>query len=130
MGETVRKLVFAAFFILFIPFLLWCQVSTGTINVEVQDSSGAMIPEASVRLTHLGTGQVRTGVAPQGTLRTTFLPLGRYQITVESPGFKTKTISGVDLRVDQDATISVVLLPGEVREIVEVTESTPLLESN
>ena len=37
------------------------QVSTGTINVEVQDSTGAVVPGATVDLTHVSTSQARQG---------------------------------------------------------------------
>jgi hypothetical protein len=54
------------------PVLLWCQVSTGTINVAVQDSSGAVVPGASIRISHVATGQVRSGSSgEQGTFRAT-----------------------------------------------------------
>ncbi len=117
--------------LLVIPASLWCQVSTGTINVAVQDSSGALVPGASIRITHVATAQIRAGLSgEQGTFRATFLPVGQYSITVESAGFKTTTISGLDLRVDQDATVTAVLQPGEVRELIQVTSATPLLEVN
>lgn len=107
------------------------QVSTGTINVQVQDTSGAVVPGASVILTHVQTGQVRQGEANEvGSLRVTFLPIGEYTIAAEAAGFKKKVISGLVLRVDQNTTVTVTLEPGEVREVVEVTGVTPLLEAN
>src|SRR5207245_294452 len=96
------------------------QVSTGTIIVEVQDSSGAYIPSGAIRLLHVGSGQVRTGVtAANGAFRAPFMPVGEYSIRVEVPGFKSKTTTGLILQVDQNATITVAVEPGEVREIVE-----------
>src|SRR3984893_18199763 len=117
--------------------LLWlatvghAQVNSGTINVEVQDSSGAIMPGAAITLTHVGSGQVRQGTASAtGTFRAPFMPVGEYTIRVEVPGFKSKTITGVTLAVDQNPTITVALDPGEVREVVEVNAATPLLEAN
>jgi hypothetical protein len=110
---------------------LLCQVSTGTINVEVQDSSGAVMPGASIILNHVATGQTRQGTSNErGEFQAFFMPLGRYSLTVESPGFKKKTIAGLELRVDQSARIVAVLEPGEVRELVQVTAMTPLLETD
>lgn len=106
------------------------QVSTGTINVEVQDSTGAVIPRSPVEFTHVLTGQVRRGETNErGAYRAAFMPTGAYTISAESAGFKKKTVSGLDLRVDQDANITIVLDPGDVVETVEVTGATPLLES-
>src|SRR3989442_13811774 len=104
-----------------VPAVVRAQVAAGTINVEVQDSSGALMPAANVTLTHISSGQTRTGVtAVNGAYRAAFMPVGEYSIKVEAPGFKGKTVAGFVLRVDQNATDSVGLDPGEVREIVEV----------
>ena len=58
------------------------------------------------------------------------MPIGDYTVTVSMQGFKRQTIRGLNLRVDQDANVTVTLEPGEVRETVEVTSAMPLLESS
>ena len=111
--------------------LLWSQVSTGTINIEVQDSSGAVVPRAAVTLVRTSTGEARQGVTNErGAFRAAFMPLGEYTLAAQAPGFKRKTVTGLDLRVDQDANITITLEPGEVVETVEVTAVTPLLEAS
>ncbi len=107
------------------------QVSTGTMNVLVQDSSGLAMLGANVTLKHVTTGQVRRGQTNEaGQYRATFLPIGEYTLTAEAAGFKTSTTTGLILRVDQNTTVTAILVPGEVREIVEVTGTVPLLEAN
>ncbi|MDP2999335.1 MAG: TonB-dependent receptor [Bryobacterales bacterium] len=107
------------------------QVSTGTINVEVQDSTGAVVPGATVDLKHVSTSQARQGKTnDSGQFRAAFLPVGEYTVSAEAAGFKRKTITGLVLRVDQNTTITAVLVPGEIREIVEVAGTAPLLEAN
>jgi Carboxypeptidase regulatory-like domain len=109
----------------------WSQIGTGTINITVQDSSGAAIVAASVTITHVQTGQLRQGQTnEEGLFRAPFLPIGEYTVSAESLGFKKRVISGLDLRVDQTAAITVTLDPGEVKEVVEVTGATPLLETS
>jgi hypothetical protein len=104
------------------------QVSTGTIIVEVQDSSAAVVPGATVTLTHVATGQVRKGQTNElGSLRATFLPVGLYSVSTEAAGFRKKNISGIELLIAQSSTLTVVLEPGEHLETVEVTSSAPLL---
>ena len=77
------------------PAVLLAQVSTGTINVEVQDSSGAAAPGAAITLTHVATGQTRDGKSnDRGEFLATFLPVGTYSLTAELAGFKRKTIAG------------------------------------
>jgi hypothetical protein len=118
-----------------IPFL-WAvaasaQVSSGTIHIQVQDSSGAIVPGSAVLLTHVASGQTRRGtVSEDGIFRASFMPVGEYTIQVDAPGFKTTALTGVTLEVDQTATIPVVLVPGGVREVVEVNAVTPQLETS
>jgi hypothetical protein len=109
----------------------WSQIGTGTIGIRVEDSTGAVVAGAIVSINHVQTGQTRQGQTnEEGLFRAPFLPIGGYTVSVESAGFKKRVISGLDLRVDQNAAITVVLEPGEVREVLEVTAVTPLLETN
>jgi hypothetical protein len=113
------------------PYALSGQVSTGTINVEVQDPTNAVIPGATVKVVHTATGQERSGPTSEtGQFRASFVPTGEYIITATASGFKQRTITGLVLRVDQNATIIAALEPGEVREVVRVSEATPLLETS
>ena len=109
----------------------WNQIGTGTIDVTVQDTTGAVVAGATVNITHAQTGQTRQGQTnEEGVFRAPFMPIGGYTVSAESAGFKKRVISGLDLRVDQNAAIKVTMEPGEVREVVEVTGVTPLLEAS
>lgn len=109
----------------------WAQVGTGTYIVQVRDASGSVVPGASVTITHVDTGQVRQGATnDEGMFRVPILPVGNYTITAEAPGFRRQVMSGLDLRVDQNTTISIVLEPGELKQEVAVTGTAPLLEAN
>lgn len=107
------------------------QVTTGTLNVQVVDASGAAMVGANVTVTHVASGQRRVGTTSQmGLYRAAFMPVGGYSITAGAPGFTTKTLEGVILQVDQNTTIPITLDPSAVAETVEVTAATPLLETN
>jgi hypothetical protein len=106
------------------------QVSSGTINVIAQDSTQAVVPNATVTVTNKNTGLTRVGqTSPTGEFAATFLPAGEYSITVQAQSFKRSAIDQFTLQVDQNATVRVMLTPGDVVETVQVTESTPLLEA-
>ena len=68
--------------------LLFCavasaQVTTATIFGTVLDSSGAALPGAAVKIENLGTGASSSVVSgSQGEFTATFLPVGRYDITI------------------------------------------------
>jgi len=110
---------------------LAAQISTGTINLEVKDSTGAVIPGAAVSLKHTATGLMREGVTnDRGEYRASFMPIGDYTIGVALQGFKRQSLSGLSLQVDQDANIPVTLEPGDVVETIEVSGAMPLLESS
>ena len=72
------------------------QVANATMNVVVQDGTGAIVPGASVTVTNNNTGQLRTGVTnDRGELPLPFLAVGQYSVTAESAGFKKTTIASV-----------------------------------
>src|SRR4051794_1368683 len=106
------------------------QVANGTMNVVVQDGTGAVVPGASVTVTNTNTGQLRSGVTnDRGELQLPFLAVGQYSVTAESAGFKKTTIASVVLQVDQTAGIHITLQPGEVHEVVEVGAVAAVLET-
>jgi hypothetical protein len=105
------------------------QTATGTISVIAEDTTQAVVQNATVTVTNKGTGLTRSGSSgDRGEFQATFLPAGEYTITAQSPGFKRSTISSLTLQVDQNVTVRIMLTPGDVVETVQVTESTPLLE--
>src|SRR5215471_9236618 len=106
------------------------QIAAGTINVSVEDSTGAIVPGASIKIINKGTGLERDGIGNEsGELSAQFLPVGQYSISVQIAGFKKTTIDQVVLQVDQTASIHVTLQPGEVREIIEVQGAASSLET-
>lgn len=105
------------------------QSNTGTILGTVQDSTGAVIPDATVLVKDLGTGQMRTVKSgASGTYTVPDLQVGHYSITVTHPGFKAESIADTELQVAQQATVNVVMSVGAATDVVTVTAAeTPLL---
>ena len=56
-----------------------------------------------------------------------FFPPGNYRILVEKTGFQPLLRSGINLEVDQVATIDITMQVGSVTQAVEVLASGPLL---
>jgi len=109
----------------------WAQVNTGTINREVKDTTGALIPGVALSLQHTPTGAVREGKTnDRGEFHAAFMSIGEYVVNATLQGFKRQTLRGLNLRVDQDSNVTVTMQPGEVRETAEVTGAMPLLESS
>jgi hypothetical protein len=107
------------------------QAVSGTVLGEVRDTSGAVVPGATVVLTHAETGftrTVRTDAAGQYTVPS--IPTGTYSVSAELSGFKKATATNVHLGVDQKARIDLRLGVGEVAEVVDVRGAAPLLQAS
>lgn len=106
------------------------QVSTGTIVGVVQDSTGAVVPNATVTLKHIATGQVREVHSnEQGEFNAQFMPLGAYSVSTTAAGYQTNVLSGITLQVDQTANLTIKLEVGSVSQTVEVTSAAPLVDT-
>src|SRR5215471_16718663 len=74
------------------------QVSTATLFGTITDSTGAVIPHATITLTQTDTNFTRTSTTKDdGSFREEFLPVGPYKISVSAPGFRTLQRAGVVL---------------------------------
>jgi hypothetical protein len=114
------------------PSQLWltaiccAQVATGNLRGSVSDSTGCVLPNCSVTITHISTGLVPKVVTnEQGDFNAPSLPVGEYRIAIGLAGFQTKILSGLALQVDQTAIVPVVLEPGAVTQTMEVTAQAP-----
>jgi hypothetical protein len=105
---------------------LHAQTTTASLSGRVLDSTGAAMPGASVTITSPSTGvTVWSGVTdPQGLYVAPSLPVGTYDVEAAFPGFRTVTVKGVRLTVDQRARVDLPLSPGDVQETLVVTGET------
>ena len=80
------------------PAGLNAQVTTATLFGLVHDSSGAVVPGATVVATHQGTGVPREATTDErGEFVLSALPNGPYSVRIEMPGFKSYTNEGIAL---------------------------------
>ena len=106
------------------------QTFYGSLVGSVQDSTGAVIPGASVTVTSLATGEQRVQeTEAAGLYRFVNLVPGQYRLEARSDGFKQFAQEPITIEVDASIRIDPVLEIGEVTEVVEVVSSTPLLQS-
>ncbi|HEV8132399.1 MAG TPA: carboxypeptidase regulatory-like domain-containing protein, partial [Acidobacteriota bacterium] len=104
--------------------------TTAMVVGTVLDPSGAVVPNVQITITQTGTGMVRHVQSNErGVYVAPALPVGSYAISAEASGFKSKTITGIVLQVNQEARIDLTLDVGQVSETVTVVEETPLLQS-
>lgn len=106
------------------------QGERGTFNGTVTDSSGALLPGATVKATNIGTNVETVAVTTSaGVYRLPYLPPGPYRFNVSAPGFKTLVRDNVTLSVAQTLTVDFTMEVGNVTDQITVTAETPLLET-
>jgi hypothetical protein len=108
--------------------MLSAQESTARLLGTITDPTGAVIPGANVVVRNVATGLERKAVANEsGDYTVPMLPIGQYAVTAESAGFKTSTITGLTLQVNQEARLDIKLTLGTAAEVVEVQATSPVL---
>ena len=117
---STRMLRFVVSLGFFLP-AIWAQ-NEGAISGTVQDSSGAVLPSASVKLTNHEQGTVRSAQTNQsGVYQFTFLPAGTYDLEVGAQRLQDpETDRIITLAVAQNTRIDVSLEVGNVSENVTV----------
>jgi len=123
------------FALLTFSLLMGVTPSFGQFNARlggtVSDPSGAAIPEVNVTATNASTGVSRT-VSSDASGSYTFqsLPPAIYNLKAEKNGFKSKSVTGVQLLVDQVATLDIQLEVGQVTTSVQVTGELAVVQLN
>src|SRR6202789_3471813 len=109
----------------------FAQWTTADILGTVTDATGAVVPNASISLTNLGTNEKRTTVSnPSGDYNFTLLPVGHYSVTVKANGFEASVTKDLSVEAGDRARNDVHLQTGSANTIVEVTAQTPLLQAD
>ena len=102
------------------------QVAGGTISGTVVDTSGSVIPNASVSITNVATGINRSVTTNSDGIYTApnLLPAS-YQLTFTAPGFKTEVRRGIDLTVGATVSLNMTMQVGTTKETVQVQSEVP-----
>ena len=107
------------------------QTGQGAITGRVTDSSGAVIPKASVQIVNNDTRVALTTVTNDaGLYDIQSLNPGQYTVTVSGPGFESQKITTVTVSAAQTTTADVTMQPGRSNQTVTVTAQAPLLNTN
>jgi Carboxypeptidase regulatory-like domain/TonB dependent receptor len=106
-------------------FFITPKISAQTeaeITGRVTDTSGAVVPSASVTIANLGTGAKQAVLSDSsGVYDVPDLLPGSYSVTVERSGFQTIVRRGIVLQVQQMARLNFTLQVGAVTKIIQVT---------
>jgi hypothetical protein len=106
------------------------QTGSGQVNGTITDTTGAVVPTATVKLENQATKleNVATSNSTGGFLFVNVLP-GRYTLEVSKAGFKTTLTDAFEVNVARSVSQPITLPVGNASETVEVKSEAPLVDA-
>ncbi|PYT29446.1 MAG: hypothetical protein DMG58_16305, partial [Acidobacteria bacterium] len=103
---------------------------TALLRGTVMDSTGAVIPGATVSMTNVGTNVAQKRTSDEsGRYIFNDLKPAAYTVRVEAAGFKALVRDNIVMRVGQQSDLDLTLEIGEMTQTVEVQAASPLLNT-
>ena len=132
MRSIVRRLFVSAFMlavaVVCAPAALAQGGATAALTGTVADTSGALVPGASVLVKNVATSAVSEAVTnAEGQFTVPALNAGKYSVTVSLAGFKTVTVNDVELNAGIPGNVRVTMAIGGIEEQVVVTGGTEVV---
>src|SRR5215510_6601580 len=109
----------------------YAQSANATLSGTVADANGAVVPGTTVTATNVATTLKRQTVTNgEGFFTLPLLPPGTYTLRAEHEGFAQVLVENVVLNVGDQKTLQIKLKTGDVKEVVNVTAETPLINES
>ena len=106
------------------------QITTTGIHGIVRDPSGAVVPNATIRLRDLGTGiETETTSTGEGNFAFANLQAAMYKLTASAAGFQTAIVDRVTVDSGRITDVSIEMKLGAATETVSVSASAVQLET-
>jgi hypothetical protein len=119
----------ACLFVLFSGILL-AQEFRGAILGRVTDASGAVVPDAVVKVKNEQTNVlVETRTNQEGNYHVPYLTPGRYTVTVEARGFKRTEQPGVLVHINDRIELDIPVQVGTASQSIVVNAENPMLQT-
>jgi len=111
--------------------MLFAQIRSATVTGTVKDSTGAVVPDASVVVTEQDTGSVTNiKTTAAGAYTAPYLPAGTYTVAVTVAGFVPYRQTGLALAVNQTVRVDVELKVGAIEQAVEVSAQAAQIQTD
>ena len=107
------------------------QVDQGAITGTVLDSTGAVVPNAEVKLLNTDQGlTLETHTGDSGIYTFSPVRIGHYTVTASAPGFSSTTQQNLTVTVGLELKANVQLKTGSTSETVTVSTAPPQLQAD
>jgi outer membrane receptor protein involved in Fe transport len=104
--------------------------TTAEILGTVTDDSGGVIAGAKITARNMETGIVSTATSGEiGQFRFPLLQPGKYEVTIEKPGFTKLVHQQVEIQLNERANVPAKLKVSASQEVVTVTSEVPLINT-
>jgi len=132
-SERARRLTLSASFAI-VGLAVLCAAQTsrvaGAVQGTIVDQTGSAVAGATATLRNQGTNQTRTlSTNPEGSFHAGELPVGQYELRVESPGFSPYLNNAIVISIGRLVQITVRLAPARVQQQITVSEQPPPIDS-
>ena len=108
----------------------FAQTTLGVIAGTVTDSSGAVVPDATVTVQRAEGGDLKVvKTSPSGDYRVESLTPGTYIVKVTAERFSTKELSNISVSASVTTPVNVKLAVGTTTETVTVDASIPQVQT-
>ena len=129
MSKTLSRSLVGLHAVLFCASIALCQDPTGTLEGQISDSSGGMVPNAEVTITNPSTGFTGTQRSSAiGSFHFSYLPVGSYSLHVSVKGFASGDTSNIRVDVNRVVNLPVTLAIAGAKEITEVNASAATVD--
>ena len=126
----MKRFTFALIFMVGLALSLAAQTTSEILGI-VTDESGAVVVAAKLVAKNIETGLTYAGASGEsGQFRMPLLPPGKYQVTVEKPGFAKYVQNGLELQLGQRADLAIKLKVSSSAETVTVSSEAPLINTS
>lgn len=116
--------------LLLISIPAFSQLNLGHISGTLTDSSGSLVPNATVIVTDVDRGVSRNLTTDSaGQYSAPSLLPGTYKVRAEASGFSAAERQGIALGVGQEIRIDLSLAPGQQTQTVVVTGTPPIINN-
>jgi hypothetical protein len=92
--------------------------------------NGALVPRAAVVINSQSAGEKRDlATDGEGSFPVQFLPPGKYDLTVRTPGFESFILNGVQVQITEVSRLKIQLALGGAKQQIVVSATPPLLQT-